>query len=141
MSTYTLKEGDYVLVAVGGDCGPQGITDVADVVYVDLKDEFVRTHVEDLLRAQVETTLYSALDEDPASSVRGRMAYWRQHKAGLDLTEDGVFTHKYQTRSTWMLMEWTSETPEYLCWLNSDQYEQYHGQRHYLEAQREEVSA
>jgi hypothetical protein len=149
---YLPKSGDTVLIAIGGDMGPDGMGDYADVVKVNMTSSTERHLVENLLRAQLERALNSLLvqpwteeDEDyfrrETSGSRYSDGLWRTQAAGNALVHAGVFEHKYQVRSTWMLMEWNSETPEYLCWLNSDQYEQYHGQRHHSEAKREAVSA
>jgi hypothetical protein len=149
---YMPKSGDIVLIALDGDMGPQGMGDYADVVKVDMNSTIERHLVEDLLRAQLEENLNLHLiptwtEEDEGyhsrecSGSRYSDGMWRTRAAGNALVNAGVFEHKWQVRSRWHLTEWCSDTPEYLCWLDGDQYEQYHGKRHHSETKREEVSA
>ncbi len=131
------KQGDTVLVAIGGDCGPGGHCHWGEMVKIDLTNSVERALVEDLLRAQLELDFHFNLVEPwtpenkdyhsrERSGTRFLDTLWRKQAAASALYDYGVFEHKYHCRSSWILEEWCwddSEPTHYLCWINGKQFD------------------
>tara|TARA_B110001454_G_C12608468_1_gene387647 strand:+ start:398 stop:877 length:480 start_codon:yes stop_codon:yes gene_type:complete len=131
------KQGETVLVAIGGDCGPGGHCHWGEMVKIDATSSVERGLVEDLLRAQLELDFHFNLikpwtpeDKDYHSRERHGTRFtdtmWRRDAAASALYDYGVFEHKWHCRSTWILKEWCYDdsTPtHYLCWIDGKQFD------------------
>jgi hypothetical protein len=131
------KQGETVLVAIGGDCGPGGHCHWGEMVKIDATNSVERGLVEDLLRAQLELDFHFNLikpwtpeDKDYHSRERHGTRFtdtmWRRDAAASALYDYGVFEHKWHCRSTWILKEWCYDdsTPtHYLCWIDGKQFD------------------
>ena len=99
---------DWCLFAVSGDCAPGRMSDVGEVIQFDAKHGAI---VADFLRAQLEWDLASSFElpgayklgsaeQEKKSAILENM-----YKKGDALEAVGIFTHKWQRRTTWALGE------------------------------------
>mgnify|MGYP001177106950 FL=1 len=96
----------YYLLAVGGDCGPTGMSNKADCIPIDPSAPYFAI-VREYLRNQLEIELGSATAETYLDVTTGKFKddVNEHHRLGNKLIELGVFHHKWHKRTRWRLEE------------------------------------